>query len=124
MLDYLFGNGSASEDNGSKEAQRAHYQRLRRQLESGQLDGKPRQKHWLLSVLGVLLIMAAFALGVVSIMQYTKLQQGNDWPGISATLTSTRVTSSWNDERNTYDYLIAGIYRKSAVKPRPKGQGI
>jgi Protein of unknown function (DUF3592) len=110
MLDNLFGNRRASEDKGSKEAQQAHYQRLRQQLESGQLDGKPRQKHWLLSVLGVLLIVAAFALGVVSFMQYTKLKSGNDWPAITATLTATSISSSWNERRKNYDYAIGGIY--------------
>ena len=110
MLDNIFGTKRNDENRWSKEKQHAHYQRLRQQLESGQLDGKPRPKPWPLTVLGVILIVVAFGLGVSAILQYNKIKQGGDWPGVAATLTSTRVFSHWDDKRNHTDYEIGGIY--------------
>ncbi|MEZ4669694.1 MAG: DUF3592 domain-containing protein [Anaerolineae bacterium] len=112
-MDFSSTNKSRSNSHRSREEQEAHYRRLRQQLESGQMDGKPRPKPWPLTVLGVLLIVAAFGLGIVGILQISKVKQGGDWPAVTATITKTYISSTWNDSRKKYDYEIGAYYNYS-----------
>ena len=71
----------------NKEEQHAKMEHLRHQVEAGEFDGtKPSRFSWLFTILGVLRIVGAFALGVFGILELRKQQTGGEWPTTSATV--------------------------------------
>ncbi len=100
----------------NKEEQHATMEHQRHQIDSGELDAvRPSRPTWPFTVIGVLLIVGAFALGIFGILELRKQQSGGEWPTTSATVTSTSIQRYFNDKHNarytiwtTYTYTIKG----------------
>ena len=100
----------------NKEAEHAKMEHLRHQVDSGELDvNRSRPPSWPLTLIGVLLIVGAFALGSFGILELRKQQTGGEWPTTSATVTSTSIQRYFNKKNNarytiwtTYTYTVNG----------------
>ena len=94
----------------NKEEQHAKMEHLRHQIDSGELDGvRPSRPTWPFTIIGVLLIVGAFALGVFGIFELRKQQTGGEWPTTNATVTSTSIQRYFDDKQNTR-YTIWATY--------------
>ena len=98
----------------NKEEQHAKMEHIRQQIESGQFDEhKPRHFSWLNTLLGLLLIIIAFALGIGGIFAVRKQQSGGEWPTITAVITATHIDTSWNSNKKQTEYELIGEYTYS-----------
>ena len=93
----------------NKEKEHARIERLRQQVESGQLDENPRGPLGPFNVIGILLFVISFGLAIFGTAQFLKLQAGGEWHRITATVTSTSIEKHTNSSKKDY-YEIVGIY--------------
>lgn len=100
-------------DAWNKAVQHDRIEQQRNLIESGYFDGKPRPPSPFMTALGVLLITAAFALGVFGILELRKWQTGGEWPTVTATVTDTSIKQYWDDRQTKYKYRIVSIYTYS-----------